>query len=87
MEFKNLACLIVDEEQRFGVGHKERLKNAKKGIHVLSMSATARKSGFNMVAQEERQGYSYHPPTELLVYYTADDLLTNEVRLTLQKVV
>lgn len=38
--FKRLACLIIDEEQRFGVGHKEKLKHAKKGIHVLSMSAT-----------------------------------------------
>lgn len=56
-------------------------------LTASELSATARKSGFNVVAQEERQGYSYHPPTELLVSYTAYDLLTNEVRLTLQKVV
>ena len=40
MEFKDLGLLIVDEEQRFGVGHKERLKQMRKNVHVLTMSAT-----------------------------------------------
>ena len=40
IEFKNLGLLIVDEEQRFGVGHKESIKNMKKTIDVLTMSAT-----------------------------------------------
>ncbi len=35
-----LALLIVDEEQRFGVAQKERLKQLKKDVHVLAMSAT-----------------------------------------------
>ncbi len=35
-----LALMIVDEEQRFGVGQKEKLKELKKNIHVLAMSAT-----------------------------------------------
>jgi len=38
--FKDLGLLIIDEEQRFGVAHKERLKEMKKNIDVLSMSAT-----------------------------------------------
>jgi transcription-repair coupling factor (superfamily II helicase) len=38
--FKNLGLLIVDEEQRFGVAQKERLKQLKKNVHVLAMSAT-----------------------------------------------
>ena len=38
--FKDLGLLIIDEEQRFGVAHKERLKELKKNIDVLSMSAT-----------------------------------------------
>lgn len=40
LEFKDLGLLIVDEEQRFGVGHKERLKEMKKDVDVLTMTAT-----------------------------------------------
>ncbi len=40
MEFKDLGLLIVDEEQRFGVEHKERLKELKKNIEVLTLTAT-----------------------------------------------
>jgi len=40
LEFAKLGLLIVDEEQRFGVAQKERLKQFKKNIHVLAMSAT-----------------------------------------------
>ena len=37
---KNLGLIIVDEEQRFGVGHKEQLKNFKESVDVLTLSAT-----------------------------------------------
>ncbi|MBI1329773.1 MAG: transcription-repair coupling factor [Alphaproteobacteria bacterium] len=40
IEFKNLGLLIVDEEQHFGVGHKERLKAMKADVHVLTLTAT-----------------------------------------------
>ncbi|MCC8169778.1 MAG: transcription-repair coupling factor, partial [Oscillospiraceae bacterium] len=40
LEFHDLGLLIVDEEQRFGVGHKERLKEIKKDVDVLTMTAT-----------------------------------------------
>ena len=40
IEFRNLGVLIVDEEQRFGVKHKERLKELKSDVHVLTLSAT-----------------------------------------------
>jgi len=40
ISFKNLGLLIVDEEQRFGVKHKERIKNWRAKIDVLTMSAT-----------------------------------------------
>ncbi|MDY3928288.1 MAG: transcription-repair coupling factor [Clostridia bacterium] len=40
VEFKDLGLLIIDEEQRFGVTHKEKLKELKKNIDVLSMTAT-----------------------------------------------
>jgi transcription-repair coupling factor (superfamily II helicase) len=38
--FKNLGLLIVDEEQHFGVGHKERLKELRNDVHVLTLTAT-----------------------------------------------
>jgi transcription-repair coupling factor (superfamily II helicase) len=40
IEIPKLGLLIVDEEQRFGVAQKERLKQLKKSVHVLAMSAT-----------------------------------------------
>ena len=40
VEFRDLGLLIVDEEQRFGVRHKERLKQIRKNVDVLTMSAT-----------------------------------------------
>ena len=40
VQFKDLGLLIVDEEQRFGVGHKETIKNMKKSVDVLTLSAT-----------------------------------------------
>ncbi len=40
IEFRNLSLLVVDEEQHFGVSHKERLKRLKANVHVLTMTAT-----------------------------------------------
>ena len=40
VQFKNLGLLIVDEEQRFGVTHKEKIKQLKKDVDVLTLTAT-----------------------------------------------
>tara|TARA_R110000868_G_scaffold293209_1_gene553697 strand:- start:3578 stop:7069 length:3492 start_codon:yes stop_codon:yes gene_type:complete len=40
VKFHNLGLMIVDEEQHFGVGHKERLKQMRAEVHVLTLSAT-----------------------------------------------
>ncbi|MDG4648844.1 transcription-repair coupling factor [Roseibacterium sp. SDUM158017] len=40
VRFKNLGLLVIDEEQRFGVSHKERLKEMRSDVHVLTLSAT-----------------------------------------------
>ena len=40
VKFKNLGLLIIDEEQHFGVQHKERLKQLRSDIHVLTLTAT-----------------------------------------------
>ncbi|MDF1620651.1 transcription-repair coupling factor [Pseudothioclava nitratireducens] len=40
VKFANLGLLVIDEEQHFGVGHKERLKEMRSEIHVLTLTAT-----------------------------------------------
>ena len=40
VQFKNLGLLIIDEEQRFGVAHKEKIKQLKKDVDVLTLTAT-----------------------------------------------
>ncbi|HEY2962106.1 MAG TPA: transcription-repair coupling factor [Pyrinomonadaceae bacterium] len=46
--FKDLGLVVVDEEQRFGVAHKERLKHLKKKVDVLTLSATPIPRTLNM---------------------------------------
>ncbi|SFH33443.1 transcription-repair coupling factor (superfamily II helicase) [Palleronia marisminoris] len=40
VKFKNLGLLVIDEEQHFGVSHKERLKSLRTDVHVLTLTAT-----------------------------------------------
>jgi transcription-repair coupling factor (superfamily II helicase) len=40
LRFHNLGLLVIDEEQRFGVSHKERLKQLRSDVHVLTLTAT-----------------------------------------------
>lgn len=48
VRFKNLGLLVVDEEQRFGVRHKERIKQMRRNVDVLAMSATPIPRTLNM---------------------------------------
>ena len=48
IEFKDLGLLVVDEEQRFGVTHKEKLKELSKGVDVLTLTATPIPRTLNM---------------------------------------
>ena len=48
VSFKDLGLVVVDEEQRFGVAHKERLKHLKKRVDVLTLSATPIPRTLNM---------------------------------------
>jgi transcription-repair coupling factor (superfamily II helicase) len=48
IKFQDLGIMIVDEEQRFGVAHKERLKQIKKQVDVLTMTATPIPRTLNM---------------------------------------
>ena len=48
VEFRDLGLLVVDEEQRFGVSHKERIKQLRKKVDVLTMTATPIPRTLNM---------------------------------------
>jgi transcription-repair coupling factor (superfamily II helicase) len=48
VKFRDLGLLVVDEEQRFGVAHKERIKQLKKRVDVLTMTATPIPRTLNM---------------------------------------
>ena len=48
LRFRDLGLLVVDEEQRFGVGHKETLKDLTRGVDVLTLSATPIPRTLNM---------------------------------------
>ena len=48
VQFRDLGLLVVDEEQRFGVAHKERIKQMRKKVDVLTMSATPIPRTLNM---------------------------------------
>jgi len=48
VKFKDLGLLVIDEEQRFGVAHKEKIKDMKKNVDVLTLSATPIPRTLNM---------------------------------------
>ncbi|MCQ2439912.1 MAG: transcription-repair coupling factor [Oscillospiraceae bacterium] len=55
VRFKDLGLVVVDEEQRFGVAHKEKLKELTKGVDVLTLSATPIPRTLNMALSGIRQ--------------------------------
>lgn len=64
IEFKNLGLLIVDEEQRFGVTHKERLKELARGVDVLTLSATPIPRTLNMALSGLRDMSTIEEPPQ-----------------------
>ena len=62
VQFKDLGLLIVDEEQRFGVSHKERLKELSKGVDVLTLSATPIPRTLNMALSDIRDMSTIEQP-------------------------
>ncbi len=89
IEFKDLGLLIIDEEQRFGVSHKERLKEMSKGVDVLTLSATPIPRTLNMALSgirdmstiEEPPADRYPVQTFVMEHNTAvlDDAIRREV--------
>ena len=64
VQFKDLGLLIVDEEQRFGVSHKERLKEISKGVDVLTLSATPIPRTLNMALSGIRDMSTIEAPPQ-----------------------
>jgi len=64
IQFKNLGLLVVDEEQRFGVSHKERLKSISKQVDVLTLSATPIPRTLNMALSGIRDMSSIEEPPQ-----------------------
>jgi len=64
VEFKKLGLLVVDEEQRFGVSHKERLKSISKQVDVLTLSATPIPRTLNMALSGIRDMSSIEEPPQ-----------------------
>ncbi len=65
VECKNLGFVVIDEEHKFGVKQKEKLKNLRENVHILSMSATPIPRSLNMALSSIKQ-YSQilTPPSE-----------------------
>ncbi len=64
IQFKSLGLLIVDEEQRFGVSHKERLKELSRGVDVLTLSATPIPRTLNMALSGLRDMSTIEQPPQ-----------------------
>src|SRR3546814_20316499 len=60
--FRNLGLVIVDEEQRFAVTHKERLKALRSDVHVLTLTATPIPRPPHMAISGLRKLSVLHPP-------------------------
>ncbi len=89
--FKDLGLVIVDEEQRFGVAHKERLKQMKKRVDVLTMSATPIPRTLNMSLLHLRDmSIIETPPRDRLAIQTnvvpfADNIIRSAIEQELQR--
>jgi transcription-repair coupling factor (superfamily II helicase) len=69
--FKDLGLLVIDEEQRFGVGHKERIKHLKATIDVLTLTATPIPRTLNMSLSGLRDiSLIETPPRDRLAVHT-----------------
>lgn len=64
VQFKRLGLLVVDEEQRFGVSHKEKLKQAFEGVDVLTLSATPIPRTLNMALSGIRDMSTIEEPPQ-----------------------
>ena len=86
VQFKNLGLVIVDEEQRFGVTHKEKLKQLRSDVHVLTLTATPIPRTLQMAMSGLRELSTIQtPPVDRLAVRTYvmewDDMVMREALL------
>ncbi|MET0250994.1 MAG: transcription-repair coupling factor, partial [Novosphingobium sp.] len=86
VKFKRLGLVIVDEEQRFGVSHKEKLKQLKANVHVLTLTATPIPRTLQMAMSGLRELSTIQtPPVDRLAVRTYvmpwDDVVMREALL------
>ncbi|MBQ6430269.1 MAG: transcription-repair coupling factor [Oscillospiraceae bacterium] len=91
IEFKDLGLLIVDEEQRFGVTHKEKLKELSRGVDVLTLSATPIPRTLNMaltglrdMSTIEEPPHDRYPVQTFVLEY-AEPVLIDAMRRELER--
>ena len=91
VHFRELGLLIIDEEHRFGVGHKEQMKNLRKSVDVLTLTATPipRTLHMSMVGIRDMSVLETPPedrhPVQNYVLEYSDTLLTDAVRKELSR--
>jgi transcription-repair coupling factor (superfamily II helicase) len=91
VQFKDLGLLIVDEEQRFGVAHKERIKQLRKRVDVIAMSATPIPRTLNMsLAGLRDMSVIETPPRDRLAIQThvvqfSEPVIRSAIELELQR--
>lgn len=91
VHFKDLGLLIVDEEQRFGVSHKERLKEISRGVDVLTLSATPIPRTLNMALSGLRDMSTIEQPphdrypVQTFVLEHSDRILDEAIRRELAR--
>ena len=86
ISFKDLGLVVIDEEQRFGVGHKERLKELRAEVHILTLSATPIPRTLQLAMTGVRDlSIIATPPVDRLAVRTSvfpfDDLIVREALL------
>jgi transcription-repair coupling factor (superfamily II helicase) len=91
IRFKDLGLLVVDEEQRFGVAHKERIKQMRKKVDVIAMSATPIPRTLNMsLAGLRDMSIIETPPRDRLAIQThvvqfSEAVVRSAIELELQR--
>jgi len=91
IRFKDLGLLVVDEEQRFGVAHKERIKQMRKKVDVIAMSATPIPRTLNMsLAGLRDMSVIETPPRDRLAIQThvvqfSESVVRSAIELELQR--
>ena len=89
--FKDLGLLIVDEEQRFGVSHKEKLKELSRGVDVLTLSATPIPRTLNMALSGLRDMSTIEEPphdrypVQTFVLEYAEPVLNDAMRREIER--